>query len=472
MRPFHNIGVTTRGLYRRLTGLPLALLTLMLSQAIWAQSTVLPATITQAPETGSAWNSAPLDLANHGLTETEYFFEGQTSAGTYRSRMLVRRPINPHKFNGTVIVEWMNASSGLDIDVDFIPLLPLIERMGYAYVAVTAQAGPVSFLKGYDADRYGSLVLTSDAMANEVFSQAGKSLLAGGVGIDPLAGLKVKRLIAIGQSQSSGRLTDYVSNVHGLTLEPVFDAFLPHAGGDAPTRFPAPVFKLNSESEAPAYFGSRATNDPNYIYWEIPGTAHQPLEGNDYAIQLLLAGRGSAYDCPFPYQGPGGPVATGPVLRAAVHYLNRWIRTGKRPPEAPLIDMLPDTQRAGFGQIQRDQYGNALGGIRMPQQEVPTGRNSPSYGCVVNVPFPPFTITLDLLPQYDAFDGNNDPGVDPTDTYYEPSGINELYRSHGHYVSHFAVATVRVYRQGYILYFDAHRMIREAAKSDIARRAH
>jgi hypothetical protein len=82
-----------------------------------------------------------------------------------------------------------------------------------------------------------------------VFSQAGKALLDNGTGVDPLGGLRAKRLIAIGQSQSSARLTTLISTVHGLTLEPVYDGFIPHAGGGAPTRFPAPVLKLNSENE-------------------------------------------------------------------------------------------------------------------------------------------------------------------------------------------------------------------------------
>ena len=61
----------------------------------------------------------------------------------------------------------------------------------------------------------------------------------------------------------------------------MYDGFIPHAGGGAPTRFPVPVIKLNSENEAPGYFGQRGVADPLYRYWEVPGTAHQPLEADD-----------------------------------------------------------------------------------------------------------------------------------------------------------------------------------------------
>jgi hypothetical protein len=63
--------------------------------------------------------------------------------------------------------------------------------------------------------------------------------------------LQAERLIAIGQSQSSARLTTMIGSVHGQTLAPVYAGYVPHAGGAAPTRFPVPVLKLDSKNEAP-----------------------------------------------------------------------------------------------------------------------------------------------------------------------------------------------------------------------------
>lgn len=451
--------------------LAIGLAMLITPQTAQAQSAVPAPTVSVAPDVGALWNKAPVDIKAHGLAENEYFFEGTTSVGAYKSRMIVRRPLNPWRFNGTVIVEWMNASSGFDIDVDFLSLLPLIEKEGFAYVAVTSQQVTVDFLRNRDPARYGSLNMAESPplqpAANEVFSQAAKALLSNGNVIDPLQGLKVKRLIAIGQSQSSARLTTYVNSIHGLTLQPIFNAFVLHAGGDAPTRFPVPVFKLNSENEAPTYFGFRSVANLNYRYWEVPGSSHQPLEGNDYANSILAAGRGAPLSCPFPFQGPGGPVGIDPVLRAAVHHLNNWVISGKKPPEAPLMTMLPNGLNPAEGIIQRDTYGNALGGIRMPQQEAPVARNTPSYGCFIAVG--PISIPLNLLPQYDAFDGNADPAVDPTDTYYEPASAKALYGSHSWYVTKFSLAAAKAALAGFILDFDAQQLISGAAKSDIAK---
>ena len=42
-----------------------------------------------------------------------------TTTAPYRTRVLVRRPRDPAKFNGVVEVEWLNVSGGLDAAPDF-----------------------------------------------------------------------------------------------------------------------------------------------------------------------------------------------------------------------------------------------------------------------------------------------------------------------------------------------------------------
>jgi hypothetical protein len=252
-------------------------------------------------------------------------------------------------------------------------------------------------------------------------------------------------------------------------LAPVYDAVLLHAGGGAPTRFPLPILKLNSENEAPGYFGSRGVSDASYQYWEVPGTAHQPLAGTNYSLALLDAARPPGFPrCQFPYEGAGGPVPIDPVLRAGLSYLDRQVRTGRPIPAAPLIDMAPTTT-GNQGLILRDRYGNALGGIRMPQQEVPTGRNTPSTACRATIGG--VQTTLALYPQFDAFDGGKDPVVDPADMVNatEPESAKAVYKSHDAYVAQFVKATNAIEKQGLILKFDAKVLKKAAASSNIAR---
>ena len=72
-------------------------------------------------------------LSNYGYVEEEFFFRGTantyttpalgqgaeiaTAATPYRSRLIVRRPTQPSRFNGVVIVEWFNVTNGYDTDV-------------------------------------------------------------------------------------------------------------------------------------------------------------------------------------------------------------------------------------------------------------------------------------------------------------------------------------------------------------------
>jgi hypothetical protein len=64
----------------------------------------------------------PLSGPGYNYSEAEYFFSGTAtdlSNGTtapYTSRMLVRFPTDPTKFNGTVLVDWMNVTDGQDFE--------------------------------------------------------------------------------------------------------------------------------------------------------------------------------------------------------------------------------------------------------------------------------------------------------------------------------------------------------------------
>ncbi len=99
-------------------------------------------------------------LASYGYSEAEYTASGTatayaapdglpangrydlqpTSQASYETRIVVRRPTNPAKFNGTVVVEWLNVSAGADSSPDWTYLADELIRGGYAWVGVSAQA--------------------------------------------------------------------------------------------------------------------------------------------------------------------------------------------------------------------------------------------------------------------------------------------------------------------------------------------
>jgi hypothetical protein len=169
-----------------------------------------------------AW--APLDS---GYVEDEFQFCGTAGIYTYTSappppwdlipqdrqpyvsRMIVRRPADPAAFNGTVIVEWLNVTAGYDVDIEWNTVAQYLQRSGYAFVGVSAQAADVNALKKWDIQRYAALNIVDDGQSYEIFSQAAQALRQPNSAL--LGGLLVQQTIGTGVSQSAMRLVPYIN---------------------------------------------------------------------------------------------------------------------------------------------------------------------------------------------------------------------------------------------------------------------
>src|ERR1700712_2195264 len=189
---------------------------------------------------GRPWGSPLIDLASVGYVEEEWFLEGdavtydlvegteasvdgrwQTEAnGTmpYKTRVVVRRPSDPARFNGTVVVSWNNVSAGFEI---LQWETPEVWEGGYITVGVSAQrvglhgykADPRG-LVAWDPERYGTLSIPSDAASYDIFATAIRLVAPGHAATGLLPGYDVRRVIATGASQSAGRLHTYVNGIH------------------------------------------------------------------------------------------------------------------------------------------------------------------------------------------------------------------------------------------------------------------
>ena len=188
------------------------------------------------------------DLKGRGYIEQEFFVSGtanryDTPGGAtgsiidgdhrYKTRVVVRRPANQARFNGTVVIEWNNVTAGHDLDIDWYQAHDYFIRSGIAYVGVSAQRIGVEALKVWNKDRYGSLDVTADgtiindALCYDIFADVARAVRKPVV--DWLGGLKPQIIIATGHSQSAARLATYINSVHPLA--PVFDAVVVHGGG-------------------------------------------------------------------------------------------------------------------------------------------------------------------------------------------------------------------------------------------------
>jgi Alpha/beta hydrolase domain len=279
-----------------------------------------------------ALNGSPVfDLASVGYTQSEFFVEGTANAysptsalttdghwtvqpssqAAYKTRVVVNRPVEARDFNGTVVVEWLNVSGGADASPDWGHTHVELIRRGYAWVGVSAQAVGVNQLKcpdpplptcpgsvagprPGDAPRYGSLNHPGDSYSYDMFSQAGQAIRDNAQLV--LGGLHPQRLLAVGESQSAGRMVTYINAVHPLAE--VYDGFLVHSRGagsaaltqaplpTVPTPVPSlirddlvPVLFFQTETDVAGAIGAAglAARQPDsalFRLWEVAGTAH------------------------------------------------------------------------------------------------------------------------------------------------------------------------------------------------------
>ena len=303
-----------------------------------------------------------LDLASFGYVEEEYFFSGTanvyktpplttativSSGHPYESRLIVRRPTSPEKFNGTVLVEWANVSSGFCNDPMFQRSQDHLLRAGYAYVGVCAQSvgvhGPVGLLK-WSPHRYAGLDLSDhgtildDELSGDIFSQAAQAIRSP-VDADIMGGLlTVSRIIAIGESQSQGFLVIYHNSIHPLAN--VFDGYVLHKGvgsqlpanGKLRTDLRVKVFKVDTETDL-LFLGEVAARQPDSDHlrtYEVAGASHVAFAGFDLTQMLRKRDGLPLLTLPelCPIQQALSHVPAFHVLNAVYDHLSRWVTDG------------------------------------------------------------------------------------------------------------------------------------------------
>ncbi|HEV3133119.1 MAG TPA: alpha/beta hydrolase domain-containing protein [Acidimicrobiia bacterium] len=399
-----------------------------------------------------------------------------TSSAPYTTRAVVMRPIDPKRFNGTVVVEWLNVSGGVDAGPDWILAHNEMVREGFAWVGVSAQKGGVDALKSSDpqrgdAVRYAGLSHPGDSFSYDIFSQAGQAVHDNPGGI--LGGLAPRHLIGAGESQSAGRLVTYIDAVHPLVH--VYDGFLVHsrgAGGAAlsqapqpsvpvPTPAPirgdvgVPVLVFQTETDVfNSNLNARQPDTDTYRLWEVAGTSHFDFYGlsigttdvgDGQGAVAVLASMQNPTNQPNPNFTCSSPINTGPahfVLDAAFSSLNRWVADHAVPPVAPRL------QTTGVSPVvfATDANGNVVGGIRTPAVDAPVAK-------------------LSGLPQ----GGSQFCFLFGTTVPFTPSQLAALYKNHGQFVSASAQAAKSAHKAGFLVDADAKEIQSAAVHSGIGK---
>lgn len=393
----------------------------------------VPEAILEGPITGGLGvpvaGTGNFDGTAFGYSESEYFISGTANSYTsaeplsddgqwnvevndtadYRTRIVVRQPTDPSSFNGTVMVEWMNVTAGLDVPPVWSYSKVELMRSGTIWVGVSAQRvgiegggnplGAIRVLKNADPERYGSLVHPGDNYSYDLFSQVGATIWRNASVL--FAGGEPERMIAAGESQSAFRLTTYLNAL--APTHDVFHGYLVHSRGsrsaqlssdpgpDVPgsqaarirTDLTRPVLTLSAETDVVGQaLGYRRAAQPDtdvFRSWEIAGTAHADVyslgigdtdDGSGRAgaelFEAMLNPPSSVY---FGLINCDLPINAGPhtyVVRSAISALDQWIRSGVAPQSMEPLEATEDLE--GFV---LDERGLALGGIRTPHVDVP-----------------------------------------------------------------------------------------------------
>ena len=146
--------------------------------------------------------------------------------------------------------------------------------------------------------------------------------------------------------------------------------------------------------------------------------------------------------CPAPTGGDYNPIIIGNVQSALMDRLDRWIDDGLMPPASRFVELVGP---ANSPSLKLDADGNAVGGVRPPQLEVPLGQykgtNTGPGFCFLFGAFVPF----------------------------EQDVLEQRYRNHGSYVSQLVRAVKRSQKEGFLLPADAIKMRRDAAASAVGK---
>lgn len=428
-------------------------------------------------------------LGSVGYTQSEYFLSGTAtsyvpatpltsngewqvtpaSTAPYTTRIVVDRPADPARFNGTVVVEWLNVSAGLDTSAEWIYAHNELIRDGFAWVGVSAQAAGVTALKAADPVRYAALSHPGDSYSYDIFSQAGQAVRDSAATI--LGGLRPRTVLAEGESQSAFRLTTYIDAIQPIAK--VYNGFLVHSretGGaelsqapqtDVPT--PAvvyfrpdlgvPVFTVETETDLMTlgYLAAQQPDSSTFRLWEMAGTSH----ADDYIANIGAGDAGGTtgvqeLDAMLdpPLGTPGfscaAPINTGEghyVLDAAEYALNRWVTTGIPPATPPPLQVNTSGATPAFVV---DANGNVEGGVRTPAVDVPVA-------------------TLSGLGQ----SGSSFCFLFGTTVPFSAAKLAALYPTHTQFVDRWAADTEADAAAGYLRPADAFELVSAAASSTI-----
>jgi len=391
-----------------------------LAAAAFAQKVTgpIPVTADSHPFLAADHNLQPMDLAKVGYVEEEFVITGAANVydwaadGTlsvktpnvpYGTRILLRRPADRARFNGSVVVELPNTARRFDWSMMWGYVHHYVTDQGAAWVGIT-MPGAVGLTKKFDAARYASLSYANpspgeacpaagnapadieDGLRWDAISQVAAALKNGSFG-----GFRAERVYLTTQGAD---LMTYITAIHPHAK--VYDGYVIKSPGGlarisrcapAPGRgdprqviknVGVPVIAVVPQGEAAeAAAIRRADSDEpadRFRWYEVAGIAH--IDAAPYIALPSFDDQAKAGAMPqgtpsWPFNvrcEPEIPLEEHPLLSyvfdAAFTNLDLWIEKGVAPPRADRIELTD-------GKVALDKFGNGIGGMRSFDVDVP-----------------------------------------------------------------------------------------------------
>ena len=436
----------------------------------------------------------------------------------YSARIILVYPAEPKAGNGTLIVDIPNRGNAYAETLYNSPRgapfqsgtmeqgTGFLQDHGFALAEVYWELG-----KGADLPKFndGTRDQYVEGVGFAIVRDAADYLARGTVdssgAANPLAGA-VKRVIASGKSQSGRFLKSFLLNgfdtVNGHRVFDGMHIFVagsgqlpilqvgagPESSANAIPAFEDPdmrgvneeplaladlLGKVTARGEAlPKMFFENSTTDFYSIRASLARTGASGTVEHPVPAEARVYDIAGASHVVVPRQGncemPPNPLDWAPVNRALLLGLDEWISANREPPDSKYMPLEPvRSEAAALGRpphlpkavIQvprRDESGNAIGGVRLPDIEVPLGThlglNMPHSRACMNIGA--------FIPLAFSKEGRGASG-DP-----RPS-LTERYQSRDAYVGRIRTAARRLEGEGFLLPEDAAIIIEQAASTPL-----
>ena len=385
------------------------------------------------------------DMAHFKYEAKEYFVSGTANGQPYKTRIVVRKPIDNARFSGLVLAESMHPSGNAW-------MFHFTHRysMNAGHLALDILTSTHEPFAEFNAERYKELRVLQ-GQAPEILAQVGALVKSKQPG-NALAALPVRKMILAGTSASAGVLINYLpahmvlrvgrvpladASADPSALPPIYDGFLPTSSGATIRQVDVPMIQVPTMTEVMSgNVTARQDGDEpgnQFRVYEFAGMAH--IDSRDAAAYY-----------PDPCRMPISRYPMAAYMSVALHHLWQWVDKGTVPPRADRI--LIDRNVANDGSIMAlDEFGNARGGIRNPYVDVPARK----YGVRNEGATPPITNAHPFVAVRGEAAQNQLCGLAGYEMALTPAQLKKLYKDKRDYQEKVAKRYDELTKQGWAL---------------------